>query len=294
MNSILVTGSSGFIGTKLVSSLMKKKYRLIGLSNKPDKNLVKNFIKKDIRKLDWKIIKGDFSSIIHLAAISDVELCQRNPILCLETNVLGTQKMLEIARKKDSKFIFISSGHVYAKPQKLPILEDHQTNPASMYAVSKLGGEICCKAYAESYGLEVTILRLFSVYGPNSSTNLVIPKIISQMMKHNIVKLGNLYPKRDFVFIDDVVSAIELAIKKSRGFNLYNVGTGQSYSILEVCNMIKKITGKNVKVKSVKSLCRKNEVVEIVSDSSKIKKLGWKPKVSLFNGLQKTIQAYEK
>ena len=293
LKKILVTGHDGFIGSHLVTSLQLKNYQVIGISKKINKDLEITQIKKDIRKITYKDIKTDIFCIVHLAGITDPQYCQENSYECIEINQIGTQKMLEVARKKNCKFVYVSTSHVYGIPRKLPIKENHPINPISIYSFSKLGAEICCESYSKAYNIDVAIIRPFSIYGPKESKHFVIPRIISQLKSKNNITLGNLYPKRDFIFVDDVINAIELVVKKSKGFRIYNVGFGKSYSILEVCNIIKKITGKNNKVKSIKLLSRKNEIDDVVSNSSKIRRLGWKPQVSLLQGLRKTIQAYQ-
>ena len=289
MLNILITGYNGFIGTHLVKSLQSEKHKVIGLSDNENKNSNVIRIKKDIRSVTAREIRYKIDAIIHLAALSDVQYCQNNPTECFETNVIGTQKMLELARQKNSKFVYVSTNHVYGIPKNLPINEKHPTNPLSIYAASKLGGEICCQAYAKIYGMDITILRLYSVYGPKSPGHLVIARILDQLKTKRIIKLGNMYPKRDFVYVTDVVNAIKLVLEKNSGFNVYNVGSEKSHSISEICKIIKNITGKKFIVKSTASLSRKTEVDNIVSDSSKIKKLGWKVTVPLETGLKITI-----
>ena len=104
--------------------------------------------------------------------------------------------------------------------------------------------------------------------------------------------MGNLYPKRDFVYVSDVVDAIELILKQSRGFNVYNIGYEKSYSILDLCNILKKITGQKNQIISTKLQSRKQEIDEVISNSSKIKKLGWKPKTNIIRGLELTLDWY--
>jgi len=196
--------------------------------------------------------------------------------------------MLEIARKINANFIYLSTNHVYGPPKKLPIREDHPKNPESIYATSKLLGELICQTYAKNYGINVSIIRLFSVYGRNSAPHLVTSKIISQIKNSPSIQLGNLFPKRDFIFIDDVINAIDLIISKTKGYSEFNVGTGKSYSILELCNILKKISGSKIPVKSSKSKSRKIEIKNIYSDSTKLKKLGWKSNYTLEKGLRET------
>ncbi len=288
---ILITGANGFIGKHLLSELLPKN-KIIGISLTHDKKTKNYFpLKKNILNLSDKDLQGNIKSIIHLAALTDVENCNKNPSRCFFTNVIGTQKILDIARKKDSKLVYVSTSHVYGIPQQLPISEEHPKNPLSIYASSKLAAENCCEGYSRTYGMDISIVRLFSVYGPNSPNHLVTSRIISQIKKKS-VELGNLKAKRDFVYIDDVIKAILLVLKKSRGFNDYNVGTGKSYSIYHVYSILKKLSGANTSVKSVKSRLRKSDIPDMKANISKIKKLGWEPRISISNGLKMFYDGY--
>ncbi|MDE2590239.1 MAG: GDP-mannose 4,6-dehydratase [Patescibacteria group bacterium] len=289
---ILVTGSQGFIGSNLLESLLPYN-QIIGINKILDKKRANYIpIKKDILKLNPSEVSGSLFGVIHLAAITDVEYCNNNPRKCFEINVLGTQNVLDFARKKDCKFVYVSTSHVYGRPKKLPIEEDHPRNPNSIYAASKLAGEICCEGYSSAYGMDISIVRLFSVYGPRSPKHLVTSRIMSQL-NQDFIKLGNLTPRRDFIYITDAIRAIATVLKKSRGFQSYNVGNGKTYSVLDICNIVKKISKRNIPVRSVKSLIRSNEINEITSDPSKVKKLGWKPIIDIKNGLKMTLQWYE-
>jgi len=291
LKKILVTGFNGFIGSNLVESLQKK-YRIVGLSNQLKNKFKIQQIRGDVRKITIDKIPDDIFCIIHLAALTDVRYCEHNPTKCFDVNFNGTQNMIEIARKTKSKFILLSTSHVYGKPQTLPIRETHHTNPTSIYAASKLAAELVSKSYSLAYGMDVSIIRLFSVFGPESPEHLVTTKLFSQSLKGNIIRLGNLTSRRDFVYINDVIKAIETIMKKSKGFEIYNVGTEKSHSIKEVCELLKKITKNEFSIKSSKSLKRKAEVPNIIADCSKLKKLGWKPQTNLVKGLKLTFDWY--
>ena len=288
MKKLLVTGHTGFIGKNLVKSLSEK-YELFGVSlNKSTQKI--NQIKKNINKLKIEDLPKNISSIIHLAALTDVDFCQKNPVKCFQSNVYGTQNMLEIARKINANFIYLSTNHVYGPPKKLPIREDHPKNPTSIYATSKLLSEIICQTYSQNYGINVSIIRLFSVYGQNSAKHLVTTKIISQILNNSSIKLGNLFPKRDFIYIDDVISAIELILTKTVSYNEFNVGTGKSHSILELCKILKKISGSKIPIMSIKSKSRAEEIKNIYANSNKLKKLGWTPHYKIEEGLKTTFE----
>ena len=295
MKKILVTGYNGFIGRNLVNELISKKYQVIGVSNKGEKEkqgLIQ--IRKDIRKLDESQLPRGISHIVHLAAITDISYCQQNPSECIDINVKGTQNMLEISRKINAKFLYVSTSHVYGTPIKLPIKENHPCNPSSIYASSKLAAEILCKSFAESYQMDLSIVRLFSIYGPHSPPHLVITKIIKYILSENEIRLGNLFPKRDFLYVKDAVNAIELILRKTKGFTVYNVGSGKSYSIRQICNISNEINKINIPILSIKSKSRKKEIINVISDNKKLRKLGWNPRIEIREGLQKTFEWYKK
>jgi len=285
---ILITGSSGFIGSHLLPSLMKS-YNVIGVSkffvgNEPKYSK----IKCDISSTKFSGISTKIDGVIHLAAITDVQFCEKFPEKCFKTNVLGTLKALELARKNDVKFLYLSTAHVYGRPKNNPIKENNPTNPLSIYSASKLAAENCCEGYHNAYGMDISIIRLFSVYGPNTPSHLVSSRIISQL-KNSSIRIGNLKTKRDFIYISDAIKAIKLVFQKSKGFQIYNVGSGKSTSILELCNLCRKISKSNIPVISVEKYSRKNDVNKIVANISKIKNLGWRPSTSIQHGLKSTI-----
>ena len=287
----MITGSTGFIGSHLSSSI-NLDYKIFGVSNKNQTKKIRNVFhhKKDLNQENIAI-KSSISTIIHLAALSDVKFCDLNPSLCIDVNVLGTKKMLEICRKKDTNFIFSSTSHVYGTPKKIPITENETVKPGNIYASSKIMAENLCESYAKTYGLNITVLRFFSVYGENSPAHNVVQNIINQYMTKQSVNLGNLKPKRDFIYIDDVIDAIKLVLKDQKGYEVFNIGSGKSTSIKSICDKVSKITKNKNKINSVKNRRRKNEIKEIRCDYSKInKRYKWVPKYNLDLGLQKTYE----
>lgn len=295
MNEVFITGSSGFLGSHLTNS-MKENSRIIGLGNNYQKIKSKNirYNKIDLRAKNIRI-NSKISSIIHLAALSDVKFCNENPSLCIDVNVLGTKKILEICRKKDANFIFASTSHVYGKPNKIPISEKEEIKVNSIYAASKIMGENLCESYAKTYGLNIAILRFFSIYGPGAPKHNVINSIINQALSDSQVRLGNLKPKRDFVYVDDVINAIKITNNLQKGFQVFNVGGEKSFSIKTICDKIEKNLMKKIKIKIDKIKIRKNDILDIRSDCSKINKMyNWKSETSLEEGLLKTCQFYQK
>jgi nucleoside-diphosphate-sugar epimerase len=283
----LITGSSGFIGNHLISSIASN-YKIIGVSNKKQVNKMKNFfhLEKDLSVEEIRI-KSSLSTIIHLAALSDVRYCELNPSLCIDVNVLGTKKILEICRKKDADFIFTSTSHVYGQPKKLPVIEDEVIKPTSIYATSKIMAENLCESYAKTYGLNITVLRLFSVYGPNSPIHNVVYNIMNQYITKPIVNLGNLKSKRDFIYIDDVIYAINLILQNQKGYEVFNIGSGYMNSIKSICEKVAKISKRNLRIESAMNKLRNNDIKEIKCSYSKINRIHkWSPKFDLDLGLQ--------
>lgn len=274
---------------------MKKSKKIIGLSNNKQ-NKSKNFqhYKIDLRTKNI-LIKPKISSIIHLAAISDVKFCNENPSLCFDINVLGTKKILEICRKKDVNLIFASTSHVYGKPKKNPITEKERTKPNSIYSTTKIMGENLCESYAKTYGLNISVLRFFSLYGPNAPKHNVVHNIINQYLSNSKIKIGNLKPKRDFLYVDDAIRAVKKVNENQKGFQVFNIGSGKSSSIKTICDKIEKIQKKGIKIESDKNRIRKNDVLEIRCDNTKIRKtLSWKPQISLDKGLEETCKYYQR
>ena len=286
MKKILITGSSGFIGKNLVDNLLSE-YEIVGLSKKGEKSKI-NRITKDINEITSKDFKNIFC-VIHLAAITDPKICEDFPDQCITTNVLGTQKILEASRKNNCKVVYASTSHVYGIPKKVPISETASTSPTSIYAGSKLAGEVLCESYQKQFNMDISIVRIFSVYGPKSNNHCVLPSIVKQMKNSNIIKLGNINSKRDFIFISDIIDAFKIILKNINGFNVYNVGAEKSYSIKEICKKVEKLYGKKIIIKNNLEQNRKIDAKNIISNSTKLKKLGWKSKITLDEGLKKMI-----
>jgi len=200
-----------------------------------------------------------------------------------------------MCRKKDTKFIFASTSHVYGKPEKNPISEKERTKAGSIYATTKMMGENLCESYAKTYGLNIAIFRFFSLYGPYAPKHNVVYNIINQYRDNSKIKIGNLKPRRDFLYIDDAIRAIKIVNKNQKGFQIFNVGSGKSFSIKTVCDKIEKIIKKKVRIEVDKSKIRKNDVLEMRCSYNKIKKIHcWKPLISLDEGLKKTCDYYQK
>ena len=273
---VLVTGSDGFLGRSLVVDSLEFDIVPFDIAD------------GDVTSYDFGALQADH--VVHLAARTSVEESWKTPAEYYHTNIMGTMNVLEYCRKSDASMTYIST-YTYGAPKYLPINELHPVSPHSVYNHSKLLAEDMCRFYSENFGVPVSVLRLFNLYGPGQGEWFIIPTIVRQAMESESIELMDLEPKRDYVYITDVVDAIKLSVGKS-GFNLYNVGSGKSVSVSDLCGIVQDCTGTCKPVIS-KRITRKNEVMDVVADCTKIKtELGWMPKISLREGIMSVIDSY--
>jgi len=281
--NILITGSTGFIGIHL-------KQKLLNIKNYSIFELNRN--RADIALKEIQLKKIDH--VIHLAAKSFVPESWKNPYLFYRTNVLGAVNVLEFCRKNKCDLTALSS-YIYGKPKYLPINEKHPMRPFNPYSHSKILSEKLYNYYRENFNLRINILRPFNIYGPGQKDIFVIPKIIKQLLdkKFKHIELYDSKPKRDYLYIDDLIDAIVKTIKKNNN-STYNVGYGTSISVEDIAKIIIKSAGiqKEIVENSAK---RKNEIMDVVADITKIKEeLSWYPKIDFQTGIEKCIKAYKK
>ena len=300
---IVVTGGAGFIGYHTVKRLIKEGLDVSVIDNLHSaialEELKKYEIKLnvvDIRDLDkLKTLMKDTEAVLHLAALIDVEESLRNPYLYHQVNVCGTVNILEIARTYDiDKIILASSAAVYGEPSKIPISENSPLRPISPYGLSKVIAERYCKMYHELYGLNVLILRYFNVYGEYQSSEYagVITKFIERILERKPpVIYGDGRQTRDFVYVNDVVSANLLALKSTIDFGIFNIGTGRAISINELASMLIEMVG--LKLKPVYLPPRPGDIPHSVADISYAREvLKYHPRTSLRDGLRRVLEWY--
>ena len=273
---IAVTGSTGFIGKKLVVSLIEKGYEVVEISRG-----------KGFDICQWESVKSISSCdvIMHLAAKTFVPDSFDNPRAFYEVNTTATINALELSRLWKSKLIYMSS-YFYGAPQYVPVDEMHPINPHNPYAQSKLISEELCKGYHRDFGVSVTAFRLFNIYGPGQNDSFLIPEILKQITSGKVT-LKDPRPKRDYIHVDDVISAIIRTIEMQlEGFNIFNLGTGNSSSVETLVEILKKVSPYKFDVEFTHEY-RKGEVLDSVSDTSKLKNaIGWENKIDIAEGLK--------
>lgn len=280
---VLITGINGFIGKHLANKLIQRGHIVLGLGRSNGGALNRAIVEKVTRNVEI---------VIHLAALTSHKDIEENKFEALETNLQGTKNVLDAFSKSKNahKFLYASSGKVYGRIYRLPISEDHTTNPLGTLGKSKLIAEKLIDFYSGDQK-EFIIFRIFNVYGPGQRKNFLIPTILEQLNKKKMV-LGDLEAKRDYIYIDDLINAFVLAIEKKGipGVSIYNICTGRSFSASQIVRKISKIKGIDIKIKSNPTLIRKDEEKDEYGSFEKAKNtFGWESKFSIEEGLKKMI-----
>lgn len=282
MPKVLITGGKGFIGKNLTDYLKNRGFQVENPSSK-EFNVLKFCDLEQCRE------KG-IEHIIHLAGKTFVPDSWKEPENFLRINVLGTLKVIELCKELGVGMTYVSA-YIYGSVKDNPIAEDAPVLPNNPYAKSKYIAEELCEFFCDYLGMDISVLRLFNVYGPGQNEKFLIPYIIRQTMEDtNMISVQDLKPKRDYIYIEDVCRAIEISIYRTKGYHLFNVGSGESHSVLEVIELVQKIAGTNKSIVA-KDNVRKNEINDVIADINKIQQeWGWVPVVSLENGLKKCME----
>jgi nucleoside-diphosphate-sugar epimerase len=275
MPSVLVTGASGFIGTHLTSHLRSLGYTVIEWS-RPDGDVAD--------EANWRTIEPT-DAVVHLAARSFVPESWSVPAEFARTNVLGAVNALEHCRKHNEHLIFLSS-YLYGQPTTLPISETAPIQAPNPYALSKKLAEEACEFYADQFGVDVTVLRPFNVYGPGQADDFLVPSLLRQIARGDEIVVQDLEPRRDYVYVLDLVYAIANALSQRGGRRVVNIGTGVSHSVEELIRVIQATWQSSLPVRS-KQQRRKSEIDETVASIDRAERLlAWRPRFTLEAGLQ--------
>ena len=310
MAKALVTGAAGFIGSHLCERLLNGGWQVVGLDNfdtfyAPDvkrRNIAgclanKSFklVEGDIR--DSRIVNdacGNLDIIVHLAARAGVRPSIEDPLLYQDVNVNGTCVMLEAARKhKISKFIFASSSSVYGNNPKVPFSEtDNVDNPISPYAASKKAGELLCYSFHHLYGMDMTCLRFFTVYGARQRPDLAIHKFTRLIDSGKPIQMfGDGSMMRDHTYIDDILSGVLAAMERCKGYRIYNLGESEPVSLRDLIAAIEQAVGKKAVIERMP--LQPGDVDRTFADITRAKaELGYAPHTSIKEGLARFVQWY--
>ncbi len=310
---ILLTGAAGFIGWKTAQKLLEQGHTVIGIDNLNDyydpsikrwrlstlegkENF--RFHKVDIENLEalkvlFELYNG-FDAVVNLAARAGVRYSIENPHVYFTTNANGTLNLLELSKEFGvKKFVLASTSSLYAG-QPMPFREDLPVNtPISPYAASKKAAEVVCYTYHYLYGLDVSIVRYFTVYGPAGRPDMSIFRFIYKMMKDEPIEIyGDGSQSRDFTYVDDIAEGTVKALKPL-GYEIINLGGNQPHRLLEVVKLIEQYLEKRAKVQFKEF--HKADLKATWADITKAQKLlDWKPKIPLQEGIKRTVEWFKK
>lgn len=309
---ILITGATGFVGSHLVDHLVLDSNNLLfgtHFSKSGAKNLDKNRDKIQLLEVDLRKEEDVYSLIdkvkpdiiYHLAAFTSAADSFKSPRETVLNNIACQINILESMRKSNllnSKTLVVASAEVYGtvKKEDLPIDEETPLNPTNPYAVSKLAQDFLGRQYFLSYGLKTVRVRPFNHVGPRQAPIFVVSAFaqkiaeIEKGKRQPILPVGNLEAKRDFTDVRDVVRAYSLLMEKGEFGEVYNIGSGRSYKISEILEMLLSFSSAKIKVEIDKSLFRPIDDPELVCDATKINNLtGWKPEIPIEKTLKDTL-----
>ena len=239
-------------------------------------------------------IVKDKEYIINNAALPFIPDSYYIPKKFFDVNVNATISLAlaVIKEKKAKRFVHISSSEIYGTARYTPMDENHQTTPQSTYAVSKLAGERVVFTMHKEHNLPAVIIRPFNSFGPNITQPYIIPEIIRQMEKNDVIKLGNLNAKRDLTYVTDTARGIILSLVKEGVIGeVINIGSQRSFSIKDLVSLISEIMDKKVSVEVDPSRFRPYDVDTLICNYERATKLlGWKPEITVKEGLEKTVE----
>jgi nucleoside-diphosphate-sugar epimerase len=275
--SVLVTGANGFIGSHLVPALVSAGYTVFTHST----------CEGDIRNCTLSF--EGVGHVFHLAAQTFVPESWSAPLKFYEVNVLGTVNVLEFCRACGASLTLMSS-YVYGRPSRLPISEEDPLGAFNPYSHTKILAEETSLYYQRQFGVPVTIVRPFNVYGPRQDRRFLIPKILTQAIDpaRAVIVVADLRPRRDYLFITDLIRLlVGTAFRREGG--IFNAGSGFSWGVGEVISLVNGLLEVPKSVQANGPM-RPDEVFEVIADISRARHaLGWEPRVPFRDGLQMTL-----
>lgn len=311
---VLITGGVGFIGSATAKALMDRGDEVVLIDNfndyydpklKHDRLdiFLKDYAGKftlytgDIRDrafLEEVFVKESVDKIVHLAAMAGVRSSLLDPSLYVDVNVQGTLNMLDMSVKHGIKnFVYASSSSVYGNNTKMPFEEsDPVDTPISPYAATKKATELLAHVYSHVHGLKTTGLRFFTVYGPWGRPDMGVFGFIDKILRGETIEVYNFGEmRRNFTYIDDIVSGILAVLDADFTYEIVNIGGDRDEALLDYIAAIEKHSGKTADKKLMPM--QPGDVVSTVADISKLRKLGWEPTTRIDEGVRKFVEWYK-
>jgi len=312
MKNVLVTGGAGFIGSHLVDHLLQTgEWRVTVVDDFNDfyaPEIKRNNIRAHLNSTNYQLHEGDirdrrtlekafttepFDCIVHLAARAGVRPSLTEPQLYAETNINGTVNVLEFAREHNVKqFVFGSSSSVYGINAKVPFSEDDPVRqPISPYAATKGAGELICHAYSHLYGIRCVCLRFFTVYGPRQRPDLAIHKFARLIRSgKSIPVFGDGTTRRDYTYIDDIISGVVAAIDYSDSdYDVFNLGESRTVELRELIALLEKELDTHAVIDRLPP--QPGDVPQTFADITKAKQLlGYNPQTQIEDGIGRFVE----
>lgn len=310
---VLVTGGAGFIGSHLCEKMLDRGYQVICLDNFNDSyspKIKEENIAKALCYPNFTLVRGDIlddsllgeiflkhkiQKIVHLAAMAGVRPSLLSPAQYIDVDIKGTVNLLEKANIfKIKQFVFASSSSVYGINEKLPFSEEDDTNlQISPYATAKKAAELYCQTYHLLYKIPVTILRIFTVYGPRQRPDMAIYKFTQLMSRDKPIQMfGDGSSKRDYTYIDDAIQGILNALENVYRFEILNLGSSTTISLKDLIELIGKALGKIPKIEKLPD--QPGDVPTTYSDISKARNLlKYQPQTSIEEGIKKFVEWFK-
>lgn len=301
-SDVLVTGGAGFVGSGLVRRLVAKGYEVTVFDNMlrgsrerlPNDNSIR-IVEGDIRNASdvRHALDSKPRFIMHLAAHHFIPYCNEHPADTLHVNVYGTQVLLDEIRRSEhvEKVVFASTAAVYG-PSDQNHKETDRIAPIDIYGVSKQIGEQLLDLFHRQTGLPSLNARLFNVIGPRETNPHLLPDIIDQLPGSKHLRLGNLMPKRDYIYVDDVADGLISMLESTVTSGSFNIGTGSAYSAEDMVNTIGEIFGSPLSIDSTPERQRAGDRPYLSADNTRLTELGWKCRHDFRQALESTLAFY--
>jgi NAD dependent epimerase/dehydratase len=304
---VLVTGAGGFIGSHLAEALSRQGARVRALVHYNALGSIGWLQGSDCEK-DVEVVAGDLcdrdsvsnaikgtDTVFHLAALIAIPYSYQAPASYVRTNIEGTVNVLQGCRQHGvSRLVHTSTSEVYGTARDVPIRETHPLHGQSPYSASKIGADKMVEAFSLSYGVPVVTVRPFNTFGPRQSARAIIPTIVSQLACGSRVRLGNIEPTRDLNYVDNTVDGfLRAGLVEAATGRTFNLGSGREISIRDLVSLIGRLMGTvpEIELSEDRQRPRGSEVERLLADASQARDvLGWSPRISLEDGLARTIE----
>jgi len=309
MSKVVVTGGAGFIGSHLCEALLAQGWDVVGLDNFDTfydprvkrRNLAPSLADPRFRLAEGDILDAPFVErvlgdgvdvVVHLAARAGVRPSIENPLLYQKVNVEGTAVLIEAARTFGiRRFVFASSSSVYGNNRKVPFHEsDRVDHPISPYAATKKAGELLAHTYHHLFGMDITCLRFFTVYGPRQRPDLAIHKFVSLIEAGQPIPVfGDGTMRRDFTYIDDIIAGVLPAIERCTGYHIYNLGESRPVALSDLIHAIEEALGRKATLERLPP--QPGDVDQTYADvTAASADLGYEPSTDLATGLARFVE----